>query len=218
MTIIITANIVPSALYVWFSNNPQTTALSLQIRLRHRIESNLPKVKKPGSPRMSLGEEWHYQSYGLLLNTLKTVLTNGHPASAQLLQRQITACLSFLHQGRILPRYLFVNGDPHFILSPPAAVGPSMLLVHHFTHLWLAAFPIPSVAILNLKHPSPPVPLPSLFTQGQWFHWLPHWDEGANGHALPQLVSSPSQSQPHPHPSSVLSGPSWPVQGDPGCS
>lgn len=57
-------------------------------------------------------------------------------------------------------RCLFVSSDLRFILSPAAAVGTSMLIGRHFIHLWLAAFPVPSVDILNLQQVSQPLSNP----------------------------------------------------------
>lgn len=153
---------------------------------------------------------------------LTTALADGHPASAQHLQRRITA-YHFCKSRRILPRRVFVSSDLHFILSPLAAVGPSIVLGHHFTRLWLAAFPVLLMSILNLHHA--PWSLSHLWSlrNNDFIDCLTE-NVGAGAHALPQLTSSPFQTHPpiFTHPSILwwprAFTPNWSVQGSPWCS
>lgn len=139
------------------------------------MANNLAQVRKLKSTRKSLSKEDFTRPVGCCWTQclLTTALADGHPTSTQHLQRQIAAY--HFQKSRKDPAETSVcECDLHFILHPPAAAGPSMLLGQHFTQPWLSAFPIPSVGAFTLYHVPQVPPPPFLGTQGQWFHWLPH--------------------------------------------
>lgn len=92
-----------------------------------------------------------------------------HPSSPD---TDYCLCIIFANQGRILVSCLFMSSDLHFILSPAAIVEPSMLPGHHFTHLWLAALPVPTMDIWNLHQSSQYPSHPWSLRENEF---LPHW-------------------------------------------
>lgn len=156
------ATFVPSTLHAWFSYKTQNSHAEPPSKATEAENGYITCPRSRNQQELgNLCKE--DQSCDLLLNPGPS--SSFHPPSPE---TDCCLCVIFTNQGRILLRYLFVFAQTSvfcFILSYLGAFGPSMLFGHYSTHLWLAAFPVPSVAISNPCH-VPRVPLSSLVTQG----------------------------------------------------
>lgn len=141
----------------------KSSHLSLQMRrLKHRMASNLPKVKSQqmlGCPCAKRDFDSHVGCSPTQCPVLLDNSVGKGPSCFHLSSPDTDYCLFiiFANQRRILVRCPFISSDPQFILSPATTIEPSMLPGHHATHLWLAAFSVPMMDIWNL-HQSPQYP------------------------------------------------------------